>query len=76
MNKINPENVIVIQCERGARITFTTLEDGSKELSCKKLRMMFVPGHSWLKCGDEGTLSCIYHDDWKALKIKVPFPRS
>ncbi|UCB46210.1 MAG: hypothetical protein JSV25_01945 [Spirochaetota bacterium] len=75
MDKINSENVEVINCERGARISLTTLDDGSRELACERLRMMFVPGHSWLKCGDEGTLPCIYHEDWKSLKIKVHFPR-
>jgi hypothetical protein len=70
------KNVEENQCERGAKIRITTFEDGSKELSCERLRVIFVPRHAWLKCGDEGSLPCIYHDDWKSGKIKVPLPRA
>ena len=68
-------NVEAIKCERGAMIYLTGPLDGAREFSCKKLRMMFVPGHAWLKCGDEDTLVCLYNDDWNSQKIKVFFPR-
>lgn len=70
------DDVEIIQCEKGAEIRLTASADGSRELSCPKLRTMFVPRHPWLKCGDESLVICIYHDDWKSGKIKVSFPRA
>jgi len=75
------KNVEVTQCERGAKIFITTFEDGSKEISCENLRLNFIYRHPWLKCvvlGDEERKwqVCIYDQDWKSGKIKVPYPQA